>query len=697
MRNKYCSLFVLLLFLMLCGLSETAAQASVQGEWTTLSTQMPINPIHVALMHDGRVLVVAGSAYAGTTDHSNFRAGVWDPSTDAVTTQPISWDMFCNGMIVLPDGRPFIAGGNLQYDPFKGLPNVSVFDPLSNSFSDLDSMHYARWYPTATLLPEGRVLLFSGLDANGATTPTLEIYTPGSGWTQGFGAGWTPPLYPRMHVLPNGKLFYSGPSITSRFFDPGVLTWTTVANTNYANSRTYGSSVLLPLTIANSYAAKVLIMGGGRPSTATTEIIDLSQPKPAWHWGPNMSQPRIQMNAVILPDGKALAVGGSLYDEDASSASLNADLYDPVTNSFASAGSNAFPRLYHSVALLLPDATVWVAGGNPVRGSYRMEMEIYKPPYLFRNDKFGQPELADRPVTGNVSPRVPYGESFTVETPNADNIGSVVFVRPGAVTHAFDMEQRLIELRFSADPSNGLLSVTAPANSNLAPPGYYMLFLLDKSGVPSVAKFVQLYSQASADFSIATSVTSRTIVQGNSTTYPVVLTPLSGFVDNVSFNVSGLPTGVSATFAPATLKASGRSTLNVSTQNTTLPGTYPLVITATGGGLTHTLTVKLIVSMRGNFTISASPTSQAVPRGSSKMFTITITPMNGFVGTVNLTWTGTTANITTTLNPVSISQSGSSTLTVNVGTLASLGNHSLSVKGTYGPVSKSVSMTVIVQ
>ncbi len=83
-----------------------------------------------------------------------------------------------------------------------------------------------------------------------------------------------------------------------------------------------------------------------------------------------MSQARIEMNAVILPSGKVLALGGSVNDEDATTQSLNADLYDPATNTFSSAGANAFARLYHSVALLLPDATVWVAGGNPVRGTY---------------------------------------------------------------------------------------------------------------------------------------------------------------------------------------------------------------------------------------------------------------------------------------------------------------------------------------
>ena len=122
-----------------------------------------------------------------------------------------------------------------------------------------------------------------------------------------------------------------------------------------------------------------MILGGANPSTAPTEIIDLSQPTPAWQFAPSMSQPRIEMSAVLLPSGNVLALGGSLNDEQNSSASLNADLYDPIANTFSSAGANGFPRLYHSVALLLPDATVWVAGGNPTRGTYQHEMEIYQP------------------------------------------------------------------------------------------------------------------------------------------------------------------------------------------------------------------------------------------------------------------------------------------------------------------------------
>src|SRR5207249_8428552 len=141
----------------------------------------------------------------------------------------------------------------------------------------------------------------------------------------------------------------------SRIFNTTAKTWSSqpVATTNYANARTYGTSVMLPLTPANGYAQRVMIFGGGNPATATTEIINLSASPLQWQYGPSMSQPRIMMNATILPDGKVLAVGGSTNREDATTASLKADLYDPNTNSFSSAGANAYPRLYHSGALLL--------------------------------------------------------------------------------------------------------------------------------------------------------------------------------------------------------------------------------------------------------------------------------------------------------------------------------------------------------
>ena len=309
--------------------------------------------------------------------------------------------MFCNGMVVLHDGRVFINGGNLQYDPFFGEPRNAVYDPATGLFTDVENMAHGRWYPTTTTLGDGSVMTFSGLRETGGTNTSVEIYTVGSGWSQEFPAGWTPPLYPRMHLSTDGRVFYAGSTRSSRFFNPSTKTWSAVvATTNYSGTRSYGTSVLLPLTPANGYRPRVMIFGGGNPATATTEIIDLSAATPQWQYGPSMSQPRIQMNATILPNGKVLATGGSRNDEDAVTASLNADLYDPVTNTFSSAGANVYPRLYHSNSLLLPDATVLLIGGNPQRGNYERRLEIYSPAYLFNTD--GTPAV--RPTITGVTP-----------------------------------------------------------------------------------------------------------------------------------------------------------------------------------------------------------------------------------------------------------------------------------------------------
>jgi hypothetical protein len=245
----------------------------------------------------------------------------------------------------------------------------------------------------------------------------------------------------------------------------------------------------LPLTPANGFKPKVMILGGASPAatTDTTELIDLSAPTPQWVFGPRMVKRRIQLNATLLPNGKILVSGGSTVDARVDTAVKEAQLYDPETNTFTSASTMQFARLYHSNTLLLPKGTVAAVGSNPRRGEYQTAIEIYSPPYLFKAD--GSPAV--RPaITSLSSQSVVYDREFEIRTPNATDIKSVVLVRAGAVTHAFDMDQRLVGLTFTV--GNGVLKARAPANGNLAPPGYYLLFILDSKGVPSPGQFVRL-------------------------------------------------------------------------------------------------------------------------------------------------------------------------------------------------------------
>jgi len=755
------------------------AQAAVRGQWTTLPTLMPINPVHVALMNTGKVLIVSGSGNVAT--ETFYQAAVWDPQTDSIATQPLTWDMFCNGMVVLPDGRVFVNGGNLQYDPFHGQPRNAVFDPATESFTDLENMAHGRWYPTVTVLGDGRVMTFSGLSETGSTNSAVEIYTVGSGWSAEYPAGWTPPLYPRMHLLPSGNVFYSGSGRSSRLFNPATRAWSSVATTNYINTRTYGTSVLLPLTPANGYQPRVMIFGGGNPGTETTEIIDLSAATPAWQYGPPMSQPRIELNATILPSGKVLVVGGSRTDQDASTASLNADLFDPVTNTFSSAGANAFPRLYHSNALLLPNATVLVNGGNPQRGNYERRQEVYSPAYLFNPD--GTPAI--RPVIWNGGPgSIRYGGTFQVNTPDAANIASIALVRPGSPTHAFDQEQRFVGLSYTA--AAGVLNVTAPPNGNIAPPGYYMLFILNAAGVPSLASFVHLSASANqapsaaidspagnvtinpggsvlfqgsgtdpdgtvaayawtfpggnpasssaaaagsvvyqapgsfvasltvtdnegrasapatrtvtvADFALSTAPSSQSVTQGGSASYTATVAGGAGFTGTVAFAVTGLPSGATASFAPATVTGSGPTTLSVVTSSGTPAGSYALAITGTSGTLTRTSTVTLVVNGDTNFSLSATPSSRTIARGGEASYTVAVAGGAGYSGTVNLTIEGVPRFASARFRPNPVPGSGSSTLSITSNKNVAAGTYSMTIRGTNGSTVRSVVVTLVVQ
>ena len=324
----------------------------------------------------------------------------------------------------------------------QGENRASIFNPVTNQYVQCQNMVDGRWYATATELADGRIMAMSGLTQTGATSRTIEIYDlqlAGAGWNPPTSVPFIPPLFPRLELLPGGRVFYTGhgsgnSNANAWIFDPATGGWTQSATTT--RNRRYGSSVLLPL-LPPSYVPRVMNFGGGNPATSSTDIIDLSVATPSYTAGPNMSTGRIQMNAVILPNGKVLAEGGSLNNEVPDTPGKTADLYDPVSNTMSSAGTAAFSRLYHSTALLLPDATVVSMGSNPGnRGTYEPAIEIYTPSYLY--DSNDHLITTDRPqITGlSFSGPIHYGMPFSVSYTSTSPISSAVLIRPGSSTHA---------------------------------------------------------------------------------------------------------------------------------------------------------------------------------------------------------------------------------------------------------------------
>src|SRR5678816_4277849 len=676
----------------------------VTGTWTVLPYQMPINPISANLLPNGKVLIVAGSE-ADASNHSSgaesYRAAVWDPTgtnESSISVQNLTYDVFCSGTAALFDGRSLIVGGTSDYS-FAGENRASIFNPATSQYVQSQNMVDGRWYATATTLADGRIMAMSGLTQTGGTSRTIEIYDlqrAGAGWNSPTSVPFTPPLYPRLELLPGGRVFYTGhgsgtSNANAWMFDPATGGWTQSATTN--RNRSYGSSVLLPL-VPPSYVPRVMNFGGGSPATSSTDIIDLSATTPSYTAGPNMSTGRIQMNAVILPNGKVLAEGGSLNNEAPNTPGKTADLYDPVSNTMGSGGTAAQSRQYHSTALLLPDATVLSTGSNPGnRGKYEAAIEIYTPSYLYdANDHLittNRPQITALSFSGPMHYGVPFSVSYTSTSP----ISSAVLIRPGSVTHASDMEQRLIGLCGATSPctaSNNVLSLTTPPDGSIAPPGYYMLFLVDSAGVPSKARFIQLipnaYSFVPPTGTITTPSGDRTITAGSAINF--------GTSTTASKYSWVFPGGTPAT---STAQNPGNVTFGA-------PGTYTTsltVIDATGNSdpspPTRTITV---LPSSPDFSITVGPAAQEVVPGGFTTYTVTVAPLSGFTGTVNLS-VGSESGFPTGItsggfSPASISSGGSSTLTMQTSISTVPYALSLTITGTSGTISHTASTTLLV-
>ena len=224
-----------------------------------------------------------------------------------------------------------------------------------------------------------------------------------------------------------------------------------------------------------------------RPSAATAYVLDMTQGSPAWVQVPSMNYARTYHTLVVLPDGNVLVTNGGQTTNviDAGTAVRQAEMWSPATYQFSRLASMVTPRLYHSTVLLLPDGRVLVSGGGRFDDGNaptdQLSAEIYSPPYLFNGA---------RPVISAAPSTIPYAANFTVTTPDALQIASAALVRLGAVTHAFDQDQRYVPLTFQQ--ATGGLTVHSPSSANLAPPGYYMLFIVNSNGVPSVASIVKI-------------------------------------------------------------------------------------------------------------------------------------------------------------------------------------------------------------
>jgi len=465
--------------------ATSAVADNVSGGWQSpAGNNWPLIPIHATLTPDGRVITYGSQANGRQSGY--FSYDIWDPA-DGLTGPHLllpnqtQTDIFCSAQVVLPDsGSLFLAGGDVWNGTNSlniGNNNTNLFDYTTRTLTRGNDLNRPRWYGTATTLVNGEIYVQGG--DGGADFP--EVRDAGGNFRLLTGAptgtlGW---FYPRNFVAPDGRIF--------GLDNHGAMYY--VATTGTGRLATAGR---ISSTYASQTASAVMfrpgkiLQFGGKWNGAL--VIDLTAMKPKATTSGSMSSIRQWVNGTVLPDGRVLATGGSAVVNQLSGVNNSAEIWDPNTGTWTVGASGSVARLYHSMALLLPDGSVLVGGGGAPGPLTNLNAEIYYPPYLYAPDG----TFASRPTIDSAPEALNIGGSFTMNV-TASAVSRVTLVKTGAVTHSFNMDQRFLELPFTA--SGGTLSVLAPTSASAATPGYYLLFAIDGNGVPSVGKIIKINIQ----------------------------------------------------------------------------------------------------------------------------------------------------------------------------------------------------------
>jgi hypothetical protein len=470
-----------------------SAQASTQpqGAWTGVF-DLPAVAIHLHQLPDGKILLFneeggrkrVGSSTAFVIDIPPYGIA----STNWIQVDNTQSNLYCAGHAFLPDGRLLVIGGH-NGDRYFGIADVHLleYDGGYRWTPQNSPMNAGRWYPSALTLPNGEVLVLSGTIIKGVpnTLPQVWKTNEGGGWRDLSNAARSLANYPRIHVVPDGRVILVARERITSFLDPsGLGSWTEGPSRLTFEKRAYGTSVMFG-------DGDFIVVGGATRAggIGSAETLSLREAVPQWRIAAPMAFGRRHCNGTLLPDGKILITGGtsSAGFNDAAGAIYAAELWDPATGQWATMASASIPRVYHSTAMLLRDGRVLVAGGGrPAATNYGISnynAEIFSPPYLFQGPA---PVISSAPLAVN------YGQIFDVWTLDAATVSHVRLISLGSVTHSFNMNQRIKELSFVASTSEPRLSVTMESNPNVLPPGHYMLFLLSNLGVPGVASIVKV-------------------------------------------------------------------------------------------------------------------------------------------------------------------------------------------------------------
>ena len=463
---------------MLAGSSAAVAAAAPEtgGQWAYLPPfPKGFNAPHMVVGRGGKVLLVAGSGLSA----SKFAAGtfqtyLWDPATGLQKKIPTPVDLFCGGHVLMPDGRALIVGGTTSYNPWKGGKFAYAFNFVTEAYEKLPSMAKGRWYPSVVTLADGRQVIAAGFDETGAPTKVNEIYDPKANTMSMLPGQRQFPLYPRMHLASNGKIFNAVSN--QGFWSPLTNAFQAVGGT--ASTKT---NAVATCFIGDVRDQNLMTLGGGWPGTNATRIVNLAQATPTYRAGPPLLASKGYLGCVNMPDMTLFeANGGS--DNTIAAASTEAGMLADVKSSWTP--MTPLPtgehRLYHSMLALLDDGRVLSMTSNPKNGApWSTSVLAYSPPYMFK----GQ-----RPTTTLAPTLVTYGGTYSVAATAAtgSTVNRVVITTAPAPTHGMDNGQRSLSLTIV----NG--KVTMPTEPTIMPPGMYRMWSVDTVGRPSVARWFEM-------------------------------------------------------------------------------------------------------------------------------------------------------------------------------------------------------------
>lgn len=469
-------------------------QYHVRGKFGPV-VNWPLIPLHVLTLPDGRLMSYGSD---GKGRQSGLKIyDVWDlqkgvgPESHLTLPNSTGTDLFCSGEIILPANQTvLLVGGDITANGFRNgsSPDVNIFNYASNQIKSTgETMAYPRWYPTVATLANGDVVVLGGRLDRTHFIPVPEVYSPKNGWSVLTGASsddafgsknWN---YPRAWQTQHGDMVVI--SGTGDMFSLNLQGKGSIKKTGPH------LPVAHPDVPSLMYApGKVLSLRNG----GVTYKVDINGDEPVATKLPWFGIARHYASATVMADGSAFINGGGLRNNSKQHhilANRVAMIWDAHSEKIIMAAVAQKDRLYHSVSLLMPDATIFTGGGGAgyVKAESQLNAEIFYPPYLF--DKNGSGQLALRPVIGSAPSFAAWGQQFKIGT--SANISRMTLVKLGSSTHVQVFDQRFLDLAFKKTGNSDYM-VTAPGNANIAPPGYYFLFAFNQDGVPSVAKIIKL-------------------------------------------------------------------------------------------------------------------------------------------------------------------------------------------------------------